>query len=143
MRSNIASALAGCSLALVAFALGVPQAGASSSSGKVKISNCTKALTRPRTVTLTCGDGTIALEKLSWSSFGGARANASGKISVNSCEPNCAASRPRSYPVRIVASKPRSCKGKVSVYGSVSITFTGAKPKSASSLKRVALECPM
>lgn len=141
MRASIPFRLATCALAACTVATCASQAFASSTAS-VKISDCDKALKRPRTVVLTCGDGTIALEKLSWSSFGGSSASAKGTISVNACEPNCASSRSRSYPVKIVASRRKSCNGKLSVYGSVAITFTGAKPKDANSLKRYALACP-
>ncbi len=141
MRASSSVRLMTCALAACAVAIPASQALASSTRG-VKISNCTRALTRPRTVVLTCGDGTIALEKLNWSSFGGKSASAKGTISVNTCEPDCASSRSKSYPVKIVASTPKRCMGKLSVYGSVAISFTGAKPKDASSLKHSSLACP-
>ena len=63
---------------------------AASGAGTVKITNCNKASSRPKQVTLTCGDGNTALSGLRWSSFGGASANAVGTFETNTCTPNCA-----------------------------------------------------
>src|ERR1700683_5080931 len=58
---------------------------AASGAGTVKLTNCNKASSRPKQVTLTCGDGNTALSGLRWSSFGGASANASGTFEMNTC----------------------------------------------------------
>ena len=134
--------LTACALAAGALAVPASSAIAASSAKNVKISNCDKALVRPKSVTLTCGDGNVALTKLSWSSFGGSSAKATGKIEINGCEPDCAAGKTKSYPVKVVASKPRSCRRGLSVYVYVAVTFTGAKPSNAREFTHDTLACP-
>jgi hypothetical protein len=118
--------------------------GAMSASGasNLKITNCIKATSKPKSVTLTCGDGNTVLSGLSWSTFGGTTASASGTFKMNTCEPNCASGKVVSYPVSVKATSPRSCKAGLRVYNKVTLKFTGRSPKSASRLKNWTLGCP-
>jgi hypothetical protein len=93
----------------------------------LKITNCNRAASRPKLVTLTCGDGNTVLKGLSWSSFGAATAQAKGTFVTNTCKPNCAEGKDVSYPVRVNVSASKKCKG-VRVYERVALTFTGRKP---------------
>ncbi len=108
----------------------------------VKITNCNRASSRPKAITLTCGDGNTALTKLRWSSFGGAAAQASGTFEMNTCTPNCAGGKVVRYPVAVKAGSIRKCKAGLRVYNKLSLKFTGRAPKSASSLKNWTLGCP-
>ncbi|MGA9876251.1 MAG: hypothetical protein WBQ21_10620 [Solirubrobacteraceae bacterium] len=126
-------------IAVVLLALGAMSASGASS---LKITNCNKAVSRPKSVTLTCGDGNTVLSGLSWSSFGGTSAAASGTFKMNTCEPNCASGKVVSYPVSVKATSPRNCKGGLRVYNKVTLKFTGRSPKSASRLKNWTLGCP-
>src|ERR1700727_2038685 len=85
-------------LAATLLALGAMVASAAS---PVKITNCVKATSHPKLLTLTCGDGNTVLSGLRWSSFGGTRARARGKLKMNTCTPNCAQGRVVSYPVAV------------------------------------------
>lgn len=107
-----------------------------------KITNCVKASTRPKSVTLTCGDGNTVLKGLTWSSYGGASAKAKGTFTINLCEPNCAAGKAASFPVTVTASSPRNCKGGLRVYNKLSLQFPGRTPKSPGGLSRWTLGCP-
>jgi hypothetical protein len=107
-----------------------------------KITNCFKASLRPKTVTLTCGDGNTVLKGLTWSSYGGASARAKGTFVINLCEPNCAAGKAASFPVTVTASSPRNCKGGLRVYNKLSLQFPGRAPKSSGGLSRWTLGCP-
>jgi hypothetical protein len=108
-----------------------------------KITNCIKASSRPKTVTLTCGDGNTVLKGLTWSSYGGARAKAKGTFTINLCEPNCAAGKAASFPVTVTASDPRNCKGGLlRVYNKLTLLFPGRTPKSPGGLSRWTLGCP-
>lgn len=142
MRLSTSLQLAACLLAGSAVAIPGAAALAASSPRNVKISDCSKALTRPKTVTLTCADAGVVLSKLSWSSFGGSAAKAKGQIAINTCKPNCAAGATKTYPVTVTASKPKACKRAVSVYGRVAVTFTGAKPSNAREFTGYTLTCP-
>lgn len=117
-------------------------ASAASAAAPVKITNCNKAVSRPKQMTLTCGDANTGLSKLKWSSFGGTSANGSGTFETNTCEPNCSAGKVVRYPVTVAASSPRSCKAGLRVYGKLQLKFTGRVPSSISSQKNWALRCP-
>jgi opacity protein-like surface antigen len=113
-----------------------------SAASPVKITNCNKASSRPKALTLTCGDANSGLSGLSWSTFGGTKASARGTFEMNTCTPNCAQGKTVKYPVTVTASDPRTCKAGLRVYDKVSLRFTGRVPKSANSLKRWTLGCP-
>jgi hypothetical protein len=116
---------------------------AASGAGTVKITNCNKASSRPKQVTLTCGDGNTALSGLRWSSFGGASASAAGTFEMNMCTPNCASGKVVRYPVSVKAYATRSCKKGLKVYNKLTLKFTARKPSSAGNLTRWTLGCPM
>lgn len=117
----IASALLAAALVIAAFAM------SASAAAPLKITNCSKAASRPKLLTLTCGDGNTALKGVSWSSFGGANAAGKGTFVTNTCEPNCAEGKNVSYPVSFKATGSKKCKGGVTVYAKLSLTFTGTK----------------
>jgi len=131
--------LAIATLAAAILAVGAIAAFAAS---PLKINNCVKASSRPKSLTLACGDGNTVLKGLKWSSFGGASAQAKGTLEMNTCEPNCAAGKDVSYPVSVKATSPRTCKKGVRVYNKLALQFTGRAPKSAGSLKNWTLGCP-
>ena len=131
--------LASLALAAAIVAVGAIAAFAAS---PLKVTNCNSASSRPKSVTLTCGDGNTVLKGLKWSSFGGASAQAKGTLEMNTCEPNCAAGKDVSYPVSVKATSPRTCKKGVRVYNKLALQFTGRAPKSAGSLKNWTLGCP-
>ena len=49
---------------------------------------------QPASYILTCGDGGVSLNQLTWSGWGGAQATATGVQIQNSCTPSCAAGSP-------------------------------------------------
>jgi len=99
-----------------------------SAAAPLKITDCNKAVSRPKLLTLTCGDGNTVLKGMSWSSFGGAVALGKGTFVTNTCKPNCAQGKDVSYPVSVKASASKKCKGGVRVYEKLALTFTGRKP---------------
>jgi hypothetical protein len=123
--------------AIVAFA-----AIAAFAASPLKITNCNQASSRPKSLTLACGDGNTVLKGLKWSSFGGASALALGTFTINLCEPNCAAGKAASFPVTVKASDPRNCKGGLRVYDKVTLKFKGKSPKTEGELNRWTLGCP-
>lgn len=113
---------------LVAAALIAAFAISASAAAPLKITNCNKAASRPKLLTLTCGDGNTVLKGLSWSGFGSATALAKGTFVTNTCEPNCAAGKDLSYAVKLKATGMLKCKGGVRVYGKLALQFTGRAP---------------
>jgi hypothetical protein len=132
----IASALLAAALVIAAFSM------SASAAAPLKITNCNKAASRPKLLTLTCGDGNTVLKGMSWSSFGGATAAGKGTFVTNTCEPNCADGKNVSYPVTVKAIGSKKCKGGVSVYGKLSLTFTGAKKPGKSIPRSWTFFCP-
>ncbi|HWF32161.1 MAG TPA: hypothetical protein VG188_06365 [Solirubrobacteraceae bacterium] len=107
----------------------------------LKITNCNKAASRPKLLTLTCGDGNTALKNMAWSSFGGATASGKGTFVSNTCEPNCAEGKDVSYAVSVKATGSRKCKG-ATVYAKLSLTYTGAKKPPPSEPRQWSFRCP-
>jgi hypothetical protein len=125
---------------VVLFAIGASATFASS--GGVKITNCVKASTRPKMLTLTCGDGNTVLSGLHWASFGGTSAHASGTFEMNTCMPNCAQGKVVRYPVSVKAGDMRRCRAGLRVYNKLTLRFTGRSPSAVSRLKHWTLGCP-
>jgi hypothetical protein len=114
-----------------------------SASSPLKITNCNTAVSRPKLLTLSCGDGNTVLKALSWSSFGGSTARARGMFVMNTCEPNCAAGRAVSFKVNVTATDPRTCKRGLRVYNRVTLQFIGHAPPEPNALERWTLGCPI
>src|SRR5271154_2554925 len=113
-----------------------------SAASTLKITNCNSAAVRPKLITLTCGDGNTVLKGLSWSSFGGPAAQATGSFVTNTCEPNCAAGKDVSYPVKVKATSSLTCKRGVRVYAKLALQFTGRAP-GAGVPRSWELRCPI
>jgi hypothetical protein len=131
----IASALLAAALLIAAFAI------SASAASPLKMTNCNKSQSKPKTVVLTCGDANTALKGMTWSSFGGTTAKGKGTFVTNTCEPNCAEGKNVSYPVSVVATGSKKCKGG-SVYGKLSLTFTGSKKPGSSVSRKWTFFCP-
>jgi hypothetical protein len=115
---------------LAAAGLVAVMAMSASGASPLKITNCNKAASSPKLLTLTCGDGNTALKGMSWSSFGGAAAQGKGTFVTNTCEPNCAAGKDVSYPVKAKATGALKCKHGLRVYSKLALQFTGRAPGS-------------
>jgi hypothetical protein len=88
---------------------------------------------RPSTLQLT-GDGTLAVFKAKWSTWGGATAIGTGVAEYHGCTPSCAASKVHNVNVSIVLSGVVPCKG-VKYYVEVKLTEPNGKQLDSSFLK--------
>jgi hypothetical protein len=71
-----------------------------------------------------------AVEKLSWSSWGGSEASASGELRVLDCQPSCATGHTRRVAATVRLSDVRVCDGR-RYFGTASVTVAeGAPPAS-------------
>jgi hypothetical protein len=122
-------------IVIVAFAI------SASAATPLKITNCNKAASRPKLLTLTCGDGNTVLKGLTWSSFGGATATGKGTFVTNTCEPNCSDGKNVSYPATVKATGSKKCKA-ATVYAKLSLTYTGAKKPPPSDPRKWFFRCP-
>jgi hypothetical protein len=130
-----ASALLAAVIAVAAFAM------AASAASPLKITNCNKAASSPKTLTLTCGDGNTVLKAMTWSSFGAPTASGKGTFVTNTCEPNCAQGKDVSYPVSVKAEGRKKCKG-ATVYAKLSLTYPGARKPPPSEPRKWFFRCP-
>jgi hypothetical protein len=130
-----ASALLAAAIAIVAFAI------SASAASPLKITNCNKAASSPKLLTLTCGDGNTVLKGMKWSNFGAGTATGKGTFVSNTCEPNCAEGKDVSYAVTVKAMGSKKCKG-ATVYAKLSLTYTGAKKPPPSEPRKWFFRCP-
>jgi hypothetical protein len=130
-----ASALLALAVAIAAFAM------SAAADAPLKITNCNKAASSPRLLTLTCGDGNTVLKNMKWSNFGAATATGKGTFVSNTCEPNCAEGKDVSYAVTVKAMGSKRCKG-ATVYAKLSLTYTGAKKPPPSEPRKWFFRCP-
>jgi hypothetical protein len=66
--------------------------------------DCETAEYKPETITITCADGGVLVEKIQWSRWSKEGATGTGIYSENLCEPNCAIGKRVSAPVELTLS---------------------------------------
>ena len=66
--------------------------------------DCETAVYKPESITITCADGGIFVEKIRWSTWNKDGATGLGIYSENLCEPNCAEGKRFTAPVNITLS---------------------------------------
>jgi hypothetical protein len=127
---------------LLAAAITLAAALSASAATPLKITNCNNAASKPKRLTLTCGDGNTYLKNMSWSDFGDATATGKGTFVSNTCEPNCSEGKNVSYPVTVKAQGHKKCKKGGMVYAKLSLTYTGAKKPPPSEPRKWFFPCP-
>jgi hypothetical protein len=80
---------------------------------------------RPASLQLT-GDGTLAVERVQWSTWGGPTAIGTGNAFYHGCTPNCASAPTHTALVAIRLSSVRSCSGR-SYYSGVTLTLNSGQ----------------
>jgi hypothetical protein len=123
--------------AIAVAALAMPASAAS----PLKVTNCNKAASSPKLLTLTCGDGNTVLKGMTWSNFGASQATGKGTFTSNTCNPNCAAGKDVSYPVSVKAEGSRKCKG-ATVYAKLTLTYPGTRKPPPSEPRKWFFRCP-
>jgi hypothetical protein len=66
--------------------------------------DCETAQYKPESITITCADGGIYVEKIQWSTWSKEGATGTGIYSENLCEPSCAEGKRVTAPVKITLS---------------------------------------
>ena len=66
--------------------------------------DCEIAEYKPESITITCADGGVFVEKIQWSSWSQDGATGTGIYSENLCEPNCAEGERVTAPVKLALS---------------------------------------
>lgn len=112
-----------CVLAVPAVAL------AAGSAGQPYVSNCSKAVYKPKRMTLACGDGTVSLSGLKWTSWSSQQASGHGTENVDSCKPDCVSGKVKHTAAAVTLSRPAQCKGvkKHKLFKRLVLKFTTGK----------------
>jgi hypothetical protein len=99
------------------------------------------ALVRPKNYILTCADGYIQLQKLSWTSWTPGLASAAGTLVKNTCTPSCVAGHFHSYPVLVVLWGRAAVKNHPGqqCYTRMTLIYPGARPQGASQTETISL----
>ncbi len=74
--------------------------------------DCETAVYKPDSITITCADGGIFIEKIQWSTWGQEGARGIGIYSENLCEPNCAEGKRVNASVNLTLSNLTKQNGK-------------------------------
>ncbi len=74
--------------------------------------DCETAIYKPESITLTCADGGIYLEKILWRTWSQKGATGAGIFSENQCHPNCAEGERVTASVQITLSSLTQHEGK-------------------------------
>ncbi|HEY6397246.1 MAG TPA: hypothetical protein VIX82_07310, partial [Solirubrobacteraceae bacterium] len=102
--------------------------GQATPAAKTVIWNCGMlAASRPRELTIACGDGNETLGRLRWQQWGYQNATATGIAIENACLPDCARGRWIHFPVRVIASQ-LILGQHFAAYGALTIDAVGKTP---------------
>jgi hypothetical protein len=74
--------------------------------------DCETAEYKPESITITCADGGIFVEKIQWSTWSQEGAAGTGIFTENLCQPNCAEGKRVTAPVKLTLSNLAELKGK-------------------------------
>jgi hypothetical protein len=118
--------------------LAVPAAALAAGGSRVYVANCTKAVYKPKRITLACGDGTSSLSALKWTSWTGSQASGRGTENVDTCKPDCVSGKVKHVAATVTLSKPTHCKGlnKHKIFKRLALKFTTGKSQT------MTLGCP-
>jgi len=87
-----------------------------------------EGLYEPTTIQLTCGDGKIVANSLTWSQWGATTATGHGTVNEVSCVPSCASGKDVAYQVAVTLSRPVKAGNGKEYFVRVALTFTGNNP---------------
>lgn len=132
----------GAVLIVALFLLSVAPAIASGGHNRV-VGNCRQSQVKPKEVILACADVNLYVDKISWHSFGGGTATGSGTYVENTCTPDCAAGKYKSYPVSLTLSNAKPCFDRRNDYRKMRVTFTAAAPPPGRKSVSEQLFCPV
>ena len=74
--------------------------------------DCETAQYKPESITITCADGGVFVEKIQWATWSQDGAMGTGIYSENLCEPNCAEGKRVTEPVKLTLSNLTEHEGK-------------------------------
>ena len=133
MRRLILAAAAAALLAVPAVA---------SSATKTYFPDCGSFTYKPKSGTIACGDGNFLFKSAKCSKRRTKSATGKGKASLNTCDPNCAQGKFKSYSATIKLTKRHTCSGGVKAFGKIEIDFKGTPPTGYKKKYTQKLGCP-
>jgi len=89
--------------------------------------NCSGGEVRPVTIVLACGDGAALAKKLVWTSWTSTRAEATGTVSQDNCQPDCARGTFIPYAASLILTE-RTAAGGREFFTRVTISYKKASP---------------
>jgi hypothetical protein len=102
---------------------------ATATPSKAEVLNCggQRAASEPALLYVTCGDGTVSVQGIRWSTFGGAVAHGAGTLHRRSCTPNCASGKDTTTPAQVTLSDTAQRSGRL-LYGRLLVEPAGTTP---------------
>ena len=99
------------------------------------------ALVRPKNYILTCADGYVQLQRLSWTSWTPGLASATGNLIKNTCTPSCVAGVFRTFPVLAILWGKAAVKNHPGqqCYTRLTLIYPGSRPQGASQTQTISL----
>ena len=91
-----------------------------------------EGLYEPATIQLTCGDGTIVANGLTWSQWGATTATGHGTVNEVSCVPDCANGKDVAYHVTVTLSRSVKAGNGKEYFVRITLTFTDDHPGGSS-----------
>lgn len=103
MKFRAPKTLAAAFGVLAVGAMVAPSVAQAAPAGSTTVIDCTgKGVVKPTSITITCADGGVSVNKITWSKWNPAQAVGKGELAWNTCLPtNCAAGIGVTYPVTI------------------------------------------
>lgn len=94
------------------------------------VGDCVTPRVRPKVIVISCADGGLGFEKMTWSRWGAATASGQGDLYENLCEPSCAEGTIATYPVLVTLSRVKfSSHG--AYFSELTVTWEGRKPRNS------------
>ncbi len=78
----------------------------------------------PENLSLACADNNYMLDGLQWSGWNSPEATATGQAWINTCDPNCAEGQRKQLPVKVTATRQRSCGYNLDVYTQLKVDYS-------------------
>ena len=96
--------------------------------------NCgsSEGVSEPATIQLTCGDGAIVANNMSWSQWAATEALGQGSVNEVSCIPNCASGKDVAYKARLILSEPVKAGSGKEYFTRITVSFIGSGPNGSS-----------
>jgi hypothetical protein len=92
------------------------------------IANCLKPKFEPKSVIIACGDASLGVTGITWSSWTQKSAVGDGTGQVNDCTPDCVHGKQHSAPMQLSLSKPKRCSNGRRIFTKLRYTWTSGAP---------------